>query len=98
MRLWFSFLLLASLAGSAQGQHPGPGVNLYNREKEAALGAQLAQEVRHRTTPLDSVVVREFLEQIARRLAPQLPDDGMSYTFTPIADDVSGPTHEPLSV
>ena len=76
----------------------GKGVNFYNKEKEAALGAQLAQEVGQRTTPLDSIVVRDFVEQIGRKLAAQLPDAGISYTFTAVADDMSGPTHEPLSV
>jgi len=97
MRLRPSIVLLATLAVSAQERQVGQGVNFYSRGKEAALGAQLAQEVRQRTTPLDSVVVRDFLEQIGRKLAAQLPA-GISYTFTAIADDMSGPTHEPLSV
>src|SRR5712691_13353766 len=98
MQSWLFVVLLATLAVSAQERQAGQGVNFYSREKEAALGAQLAQEVRHRTTPLDSVVVRNFIEQIGRKLAAQLPAPGISYTFTAIADDVSGPTHEPLSV
>jgi predicted Zn-dependent protease len=73
-------------------------VNFYSREKEAALGAQLAEELLRRTTPLHSVVVSDFVEQIGRQLATQLPGAGISYKFTAITDDVSGPTHEPLSV
>jgi predicted Zn-dependent protease len=98
MRLRLSVVLLATLAVSAQERQVGQGLNFYSREKEAALGAQLAQEVRQRTTPLDSVVVRDFVEQIGRKLAAHLPDAGISYTFTAVADDMSGPTHEPLSV
>jgi predicted Zn-dependent protease len=37
------------------------------------------------------------VEQIGRKLAAQLPDAAISYTFTVIADDASSPTHEPLS-
>jgi beta-barrel assembly-enhancing protease len=98
MRLWFSVVLLASLAVGAPGQHPGQGVNFYSREKEAALGAQLAQQLRQRTTPLDSVPVRGFVDQIGRKLAAQLPGAGISYTFTVVADDIGGSTHEPASV
>jgi predicted Zn-dependent protease len=50
------------------------------------------------TTPLDSAAVHDFVEQIGRKLAAQLPDAGISYTFTAIADDMNGSTHEPLSL
>src|SRR6185503_5991346 len=61
MRLRVPVVLLATLAVSAQERHEGQGVNFYSRQKEAALGAQLAQEVRQRTTPLESAVVRDFV-------------------------------------
>ncbi len=76
MRLRLSVVLLGTLAVSAQERQVGQGVNFYSREKEAALGAQLAREVRQRTTPLDSVEVRGFVEQIGRKLAAQLSDAG----------------------
>src|SRR6266513_3356115 len=96
---WRLFVaLLATFSASAQERQAGQGVKFYSREKEAALGAQMAEEMLRRTTPLYSVVVSDFLEQIGRQLATQLPGAGPSYTFTAIADDVSGPTHEPLSV
>jgi predicted Zn-dependent protease len=98
MRLPLAVVLLATLAVSAQERQVGQGVNFYSREKEAALGAQLAQEVRQRTTPLDSAAVHDFVERVGWKLAAQLPDAGISYSFTAIADDVNGSTHEPLSL
>jgi len=50
-------MLLAALAVSAQERQVGQGVNFYSRDKEASLGAQLAQEVRQRTTPLHTTTV-----------------------------------------
>jgi predicted Zn-dependent protease len=97
MRLGLLVVLIATLA-VAQERQVGQGLNFYSREKEAAFGAQLAQEVRQRTTSLDSVAVRDFVEQIGRKLTAQLPDAGISYTFTVIADDVNGSTHEPISL
>jgi hypothetical protein len=46
--------------GVAQGQErqPGQGVNFYSKDKEIALGQQLAMEVRQKTTPLDNAAAR----------------------------------------
>jgi predicted Zn-dependent protease len=98
MRLSVSVVLLASLAVSAQEQHSGQGVNFYSREREAALGAQLAQQLRQRTTALDSVTVQDFVDQIGRKLAAHLPGAGISYTFAVVADEMGGSTHEPASI
>ena len=94
----FSVVLLAAVVMTAQEHQVGQGVNFYSRQKEAVLGAQLARELRQETTPLDSPTVRDFVEQIGRKLAAQLPVAGMSYTFAVVTDDLGGPTHEPLSV
>ena len=96
MRLFV--VLLAAAALSAQERQVGQGVNFYSREKEAVLGAQLAQELQQKTTSLDSAVVRDFVEQIGRSLAAQLPGPSISFTFAVVTNQVGGPTHEPLSV
>jgi hypothetical protein len=46
-------------------------LNLYSKEKEAALGARLAEEVRRRSKALDSDAARRFVERIGRELAPE---------------------------
>jgi predicted Zn-dependent protease len=95
MRLLLSVALLATLVISAQERQAGQGVNFYSRTKEAAIGAQLAQQERQRTTPLASDTVREYVELVGHKLAAELP---LSYTFEVVADVMGGPTHEPLSL
>src|SRR5262249_11615464 len=90
-------MLLAALAVSAQERQVGQGVNFYSRDKEASLGAQLAQEVRQRTTPLHTTTVRDFVERTGHRLNAISPDVTLTYTFSLIADEIGGHTHEPLS-
>jgi predicted Zn-dependent protease len=87
--------MLSGLAMSAQEQSIGRGVNFYSIEKEAALGAEMAQDVRRSTTAIDSAKVQDYVERLGRQLAAQLPDTGSAFTFSVVADDLSGPTHEP---
>ena len=98
MRLLVSVVFFTATAVSAQERTVGQGVNLYSIEKEAALGAQLAQEVRQKTTPIDSAAVREYVEKVGRRLAAQLPDASFSYTFSVNVDDADRQTYEPRSL
>ncbi len=88
--------LLIALNAGAQGLQPAPGLNLNSIEKEAALGAQLAQNMGQKTTVIESVAIRDYVEGIGRQLAAQLPNLPFTYTFTVIADDIGGHTHEPL--
>jgi predicted Zn-dependent protease len=89
---------LTSSAVCAQEGAVGKGVNLFSIQKEVALGAQMAQEVRQRTTPIDSAAVREYVERIGLQLASQLPDAAFQYAFSVIADDGGGQIHEPCSL
>ena len=76
VRLTICAVLLTALAVCAQERAVGEGVNLYSIQKEAALGAQMAQEVRQSTTPIDSAAVRGYVEKIgppARRAVPRCP-------------------------
>jgi predicted Zn-dependent protease len=66
----------------------------YSVEKEAAVGANLANEVRQSTTAIERPAVRDYIQKVGRKLAAQLSN---SYAFSLIADDRGGPTHEPLS-
>jgi predicted Zn-dependent protease len=77
--------ILVVAAGSAQNP------------KEATVGAQLAQEVRRRTTAIENPAVQDYIDGIGRKLASQFPAERL-YTFSLISDDAGGDTHEPLSL
>jgi predicted Zn-dependent protease len=64
--------------------------------KEAAVGAQLAQEVRRRTTAIENPAVQDYVDGIGRKLGSQFRANRV-YTFSLISDDAGGDTHEPLS-
>jgi predicted Zn-dependent protease len=98
MRLAVCAVFLTVLPMGAQKRQVGRGVNFYSTEKEAALGAQLANEVRQKTTPVNSAVIRDYVEKIGRQLATPLPAPRFTYTFAVIADDLGGQTQEPLSL
>ncbi len=96
MKFWVCLFALLRLA-CAQAQPTAGGVNFYSCEKETALGAQLAKEARRDTTPLDSPVVREYLDRIGRRLAAHLPMACPApFTFAVVTDDTL--THEPFAL
>src|SRR5712692_8743917 len=99
VRLWV--VALAGLAVAAQQTQPGQGVNLYSMEKEARLGATLAEEVRRNSTALNSAAARDYVEALGRQLAARLPVDGVNYTFDIIAGKKDGATnqlHEPIAL
>jgi len=80
------FILIVAVAASAQ-------VN-----KETALGAQIAQDIRQRTTAIDDPIVQEYVERVGQKLAAEIPGANFKYSFALIADDLGGETHEPLSL
>lgn len=98
MRWIVYVLLLSSLTVIAQDQQVGRGPNLYSREKEAALGAALAQQVGRTATPLDNTAALDFVQRLGAKLAAQLPEPRFSYTFAVTASDQSNVLHEPLSL
>ena len=97
MVLRASLLFLVALTLGAQERQVGQSVNFYSVEKEAAIGASLARDVRQNTTAIESPAVRDYVQRIGGRLSEQLSNP-LSYTFSLIADDRGGPTHEPLSL
>ena len=88
MALRLSVVFLVGLTLAAQQP--------YSVEKEAALGASLARNVRQSTTAIESPLVRDYVQRIGGRLAAQLTNPPFSYSLSLIADDRGGPTHEPL--
>jgi beta-barrel assembly-enhancing protease len=90
--------VLAAVALTAQERQLGQGVNFYSKEKEAALGAGLAEDARRQTTKLDNPEVQAYVERVGRRLAAHLPDTSLTFTFAVITDDRGGPTHEPIAI
>jgi predicted Zn-dependent protease len=74
-------------------------INSYSLEKEAALGAELAKEVRRTTHPLEGApTAQQYLTRIALALRPGLPDPHQTFRFTIVADPIGGATHEPCAI
>jgi predicted Zn-dependent protease len=95
MRSTLCVMILSAVTGIAQ---VGQGPNLYSREREAAFGAALAQQVRRTVTPLDSPAALEFLQRMGAKIASQLPEPRYTYTFAVTSSDQSNSLHEPLSL
>ena len=66
--------------------------------KQAALGAQMAAEIRRETTPLDCPIALQFINELGEKLAPQLSGERPDYDFTLILDEIGGPEREPYSL
>jgi beta-barrel assembly-enhancing protease len=81
-------MMVAALSLSAQEREPGRGVNFYSREKEAALrekeaalGASIADDFRRKMTVLDDALLRQYVERLGRELSAQIPGEPWKYTF-----------------
>src|SRR5579864_6226547 len=86
-----AIILILAVAAAASAQ------DVIQDRKEAALGAQLAQEVRRRTTAIEIPGIQDYIDGIGRKLASQFSPKSL-YTFSLIPDDAGGETHEPLSL
>ncbi|HEY6344565.1 MAG TPA: M48 family metalloprotease [Bryobacteraceae bacterium] len=86
MRLHLGIALL--VAWTLNGQAIGQGVNFYSIQKESALGEQLARAYRDAHSPLDSAMVRDYVEQVGQRLMRALPQGSpfLPYHFEVTAD------------
>jgi len=99
MRNLWCVAILAVVLAQAQERQPGQGVNFYSKEKEVALGQQLAQEFRRSTTPLDNAAVADYVKRAGANFAAQLPG-GWTYQIETVGQaDPEGtppanPTHE----
>ena len=97
---YIAVLMFAGRPLTAQDLAPPlqSGPNRYSLEKEAALGKQLAAELRERMSPIDVPVVQNFLDQLGKSIAALMPDAKLPFTFTPIAEDPCLTTHEPVAM
>lgn len=59
------------------------------RQREAALGARLAGELRRQSTPLDSPTALDYLNRLGARLAAQFPDRPPAYHFEILVESAS---------
>lgn len=74
------------------------GPNLYSKQKEEALGKQLAAEFERNVPLLDNPAALDYVSRLGEKLAAQLPDAPFSYTFAITATDPSNVLHEPISL
>lgn len=78
---------------------PNSRANFYSREKEGALGKQLAAQIEHEIPLiLDRPAAVEYVSRLGTKLAGQLPEPRFSYTFKITASDPSNVLHEPLAL
>lgn len=90
------FYLVPSVLAIAHCQ--AQPVDLHQREKELALGARIAAELRQRVTVNALPSVDEYLRRIGSHLAAQFKDADPACTFAVIAKDTSGGLHEPITL
>ena len=93
-----SVLILAVVPVTAQEPVRAGDANLYSLEKERALEQQLANEIRQKTTALNSPRVQEYVDHLGQKIAPQIQGARFDDTFNVIADDTSRTTHEPIAL
>src|SRR5580698_203836 len=89
-----SFLTAFSICAQAQPRF----ANFYSVEKERALGASEAQDLRRRTTPLNNSAALDYVQNMGARLADQISHANFSYTFAVIKEDQGGALHEPVAL
>jgi len=97
MRGLWCVALLALGATHGQDRQPGQGVNFFSKDKEIALGQQLALEVRKKTTPLDNADVTDHVKRAGANLAAQMPG-GWTYQIETVRESLGGSTCEPVSL
>jgi predicted Zn-dependent protease len=66
--------------------------------REAAIGRQVAENIRRSTTPVESQAVQDYVGRLGARLVAELPDSASSYTFSVVSTDSSNTLHEPLAI
>ena len=86
-------IICGSVSIHAQDHHQFWGI-----EKERALGAQLASQVRSSTTSLGLVEVDKYVQNLVRRLAKQMPDARGEWEVSVIRDRRIGLTREPIAL
>ena len=82
-------LFIALIAALSFAQEP---------ENQAALGAQMAREVRRNAAPLDSPVALDFIRHLAERLETQLPSAQPTYRFELVRDALGESANGPFAL
>jgi predicted Zn-dependent protease len=67
-------------------------------DKEAALGNQIASELRAHANPIQNSAVQTYIEALGARLAAAMPGAQFPFNFTVVARDFCPSTHEPASL
>ena len=91
-RVILSVLLLASLTEAQQA------TNLFSREKESALGAELSSQARSQYTFVRAADVDQYVGRVGRRLIAALPEGSVVYKFAVVQDRLGGSTNEPVAL
>jgi predicted Zn-dependent protease len=65
-------------------------------DKEAALGRQMAGEIRRSTTLAEPQAIQDYVTQVGARLATQLPNPAFGYTISVVDTDQTNALHEPV--
>jgi predicted Zn-dependent protease len=95
---WPAYVLVSSALTLSAQPVPASGPNFYSREKETALGAQLAQQVRQTVAPVDNNAALSYVEQMGARLAARFPEPRFTYTFALIAGGSDDILKEPVAL
>jgi len=97
MRRLAFVLVLSALTLCAQTP-VGAGPNLYSKQKESALGAQLAQEIQRNSPPVNNPAALAYVQQMGAKLAARMPPQ-FPYIFALIERVQNDPTRgEPVSL
>ncbi len=91
-------LVCLSFCSQAQEARQNRPRSFQSGEKEVALGAQLAAQVRRQTTQLELVNVDRYVEKLGRDLAPHMPNSHEDWKFSLIRDREDSSTREPISL
>lgn len=73
--------------------------NLYSPVQEAALGAQLAAQVRSQSIVIGDSTITRYVSRIGDKLAAVVPAaQGTTYAFSVVDRNLGGSTNEPLAL
>jgi predicted Zn-dependent protease len=87
-----ALLIAAALGGTALARDPGepfrPGMNFFSKEQDVQLGREASQQVRQKYREVQSPFVKDYVQQVGRRLAsaPAASDSGFPFAFTVLQD------------
>jgi Zn-dependent protease with chaperone function len=69
-----------------------------DKQKETALGASLARDIRRQNTVVEDVLVRGYIERVGRRLAAKMAGVDVAWTFEVVRENWGGRAREPVAL